>query len=537
VVVVGSGASAVHFSLSVLEKGHEVLMLDVGRRRPDPVRPEDSFEDLKRNLDDPVKHLLGENFEAVTYPGGEGEYYGFPPNKSYVFEGVGSHRVRASGFSPLSSFAQGGLAEAWTGGVFPFNDGELADFPFSFADLSPHYDRIAERIGIAGCEDDLARHIPLHRHLQQPLELDEHSRRLLAAYESRREWFRSELGCTLGRSRIATLSAARDGRPACGYLGRCLLGCPTDSLYTPVLTLRRCVERAGFTYVRDVCVRHFVFDEDRDGSRRVRSVVADRLDGKGRESFEVERLVLGAGTLSSTKIFLESWARAGGGELRLRGLMDNRQILMPFVNLGMLRRPHDPRTYQYHQLTIGMEAEDPRDYVHGLVTTLKTASIHPIVQSLPLDLRSALHVFRNAHAALGLVNVNFPDRRRETSWVALGKGERDGESALIVRYEPPERERELLARTRRRFRKALRALGCVVPPGMSHVRPMGASVHYAGTLPMTAQERPFTTTPEGRSREFENLWFVDGTTFPFLPAKNLTFTLMANAARIAERAF
>jgi hypothetical protein len=30
---------------------------------------------------------------------------------------------------------------------------------------------------------------------------------------------------------------------------------------------------------------------------------------------------------------------------------------------------------------------------------------------------------------------------------------------------------------------------------------------------------------------------VDGTTFPALPAKNLTFTLMANALRVAARSF
>ena len=66
---------------------------------------------------------------------------------------------------------------------------------------------------------------------------------------------------------------------------------------------------------------------------------------------------------------------------------------------------------------------------------------------------------------------------------------------------------------------------------------MGASVHYAGTLPMTANSAPLTCTPECRSRDFKNLYFVDGTTFPFLPSKNLTFTLMANAVRVAERAF
>ena len=46
-----------------------------------------------------------------------------------------------------------------------------------------------------------------------------------------------------------------------------------------------------------------------------------------------------------------------------------------------------------------------------------------------------------------------------------------------------------------------------------------------------------TTTSSGRMRAFENLWLADGSTFPFLPAKNLTFTLMANASRIAASDF
>ena len=68
-------------------------------------------------------------------------------------------------------------------------------------------------------------------------------------------------------------------------------------------------------------------------------------------------------------------------------------------------------------------------------------------------------------------------------------------------------------------------------------RPMGASVHYAGTLPMSKDAAPFTTTEFCQSRDLDNLFVVDGATFPFLPAKNITFTLMANAVRVAEAAF
>jgi choline dehydrogenase-like flavoprotein len=69
---------------------------------------------------------------------------------------------------------------------------------------------------------------------------------------------------------------------------------------------------------------------------------------------------------------------------------------------------------------------------------------------------------------------------------------------------------------------------------MTRMRPMGASVHYAGTIPMLSDGGDFTSDHRGRVRPFENLIVTDGSTFPALPAKNLTFTLMANATRIAR---
>jgi choline dehydrogenase-like flavoprotein len=82
-----------------------------------------------------------------------------------------------------------------------------------------------------------------------------------------------------------------------------------------------------------------------------------------------------------------------------------------------------------------------------------------------------------------------------------------------------------------------RGLGAPLIPGMTHVRPMGSSVHYAGTLPMSAERLPGSVSPECRSHDIDNLYVVDGAALPFLPATNLTFTLMANAVRVAATAF
>ncbi len=54
---------------------------------------------------------------------------------------------------------------------------------------------------------------------------------------------------------------------------------------------------------------------------------------------------------------------------------------------------------------------------------------------------------------------------------------------------------------------------------------------------MASEGDALTATTDGASRAFGNVLLADGLTFPSLPAKNLTFTLMANATRIAEEAF
>ncbi|MCI0557749.1 MAG: hypothetical protein MN733_04585, partial [Nitrososphaera sp.] len=58
-LIVGSGASGVHFAYSVLQKGYEVVMLDVGHEGPKAINAGDSIVDLKANLSDPAEYFLG----------------------------------------------------------------------------------------------------------------------------------------------------------------------------------------------------------------------------------------------------------------------------------------------------------------------------------------------------------------------------------------------------------------------------------------------------------------------------------------------
>ncbi len=532
ILIVGSGASSVHFALSVLQKGYEVTMLDVGYNKPEAIYPEKNIVDLKSSLNDPVEYFLGKDFEAFISPEFEEEYYGIPPNKGYVLNEPQQFKYSTSGFDPLFSFARGGLAEVWTGGIYPLNEDELSDFPFSMRELMPYYNTVADRVGINGLQDDMHRFLPWHDNMMEPLELDRHSRMLLSKYNHKKDLL-NNMGFHMGRSRVATLSRDKGARKACSYCCRCLWGCPNGAFYTPSLTLKECEKYSNFKYVSGMYVKHFKYD----GHNNISSVIAESVIDSSPHEFPVDKLVLGAGTISSSKIFMESIYRKTGEIIRLNGLMDNRQILAPFVNMKMIGKSFDSESYQYHQLAFGIETEHAKEHIHGQITTLKSALIHPIIKSLPFDMKTSLFAFGNLHSALGILNFNFHDFRRENNYLSLNIDEDQSRSALVISYESIHGENTILDNAMKTVKKAFLRLGCIFPLKLAHIRPMGASVHYAGTIPMSEGIAPYTASKNCRSNDFSNLYFVDGTTFPFLPAKQLTFTMMANAVRVAEEVF
>jgi choline dehydrogenase-like flavoprotein len=529
VLIVGSGATGVHFAATALVRGHEVIMLDVGHERPLAVAPQADFDGLKETLADPAGYFLGPSGEAVVYPSAAAKFYGFPPSKSYVFASPARFASETTGFEPVTSFAAGGLAEAWTGGVYALNNAELAEFPCSYDELEPHYREVARRIGISAADDDLARFIPFSPDYQPALDPDQHTRHLLGRYARHRSSLNRRFGFYLGRSRVAVLSQDKEDREACGYLGRCLWGCPRESLYAPGMTLRGLQDHPRFRYLPGMYVEYFTAKEG-----RLTGVLASPVAGGEQLSFAADHYVLAAGTLCSSRIVLESVYRATGQVVELPGLMDNRQLMIPFLTLRMLGRPVSTHSYQFHQLALGIEGRSADEYIHGQITALKAASVHPIVQSMPVDTRTALSVFRATHAALGVANVWLHERRRMENVLTIRPEGESGRTGLIIRYSPGPDDGQRVKHALATVRKALWKLGAVVPPGMTKILPLGSSIHYAGTLPMSRTRKPFTVSPECRSYDFENLVLADGATFPFLPAKNLTYTLMANAVRVAN---
>lgn len=526
-LIVGSGATGVHFARTALDLGHTVELVDVGFERPEPRFPDLDYPALKDRLDDPESYFLGDAGEAVVYPSRDAKPYGFPPSKTYVFQRPRELQFEERAFHPLLSFARGGLAEAWTGGSYELRDAEFADFPFDASAMREHYDTVARRIGITGAPDDIARFSPLSASYQTPLAPDDHSEALLDRYAHQRDALNAG-GFYLGRSRVAVLTRDLGARGQCTKLGRCFWGCPRGAFYTPALTLHELQRDARFTYRPGLVVRRLLLD-----SRGAAiGVVVAPIDGGSEIELRGDHTVLAAGAIATSRIYLQTLRAQGRANLQLPGLMDNRQVMVPFVTLSRLGAYVELASYQYHMLAMGIDCGDWRHDVHGQISALKAATVHPIISTLPFDMATSLRVFRRLRGALGVANVWLADHRRDANVVRL-EPHSDGDDRLVLDYADDASDLTSALAAANRTRRALQKLGALAPKGMSKVLPRGSSVHYAGTIPMRADDVEHSTRADGSSRAFPGLFVVDGASFPWLPAKNLTYTLMANATRIA----
>lgn len=526
-LVVGSGASGVHAAWRLLQRGFRVRLLDVGERdhRYASLIRFAPFEELRRT--DPMqdRYFLGDDLEGVpTGPVRVGAQ--LTPPRQHLTRGAAEHLpLHAPEFQAMQSLALGGLAAGWGAAVPPYTDADLAGWPIDRADLQPHYDAVARRIGICGtADDDLARFYGPSPYLLPPASQDSNGRFLHKCARHHRAALRRE-GTYIGHPRLALVTRQFKGRGPAALLDMDFWSDSDQSVYRPRWTLEELQRHASFAYVDRFLVREF--HEDSQGVR------VDGLDlsTDSRRSERGDVLVLAAGTLGTARIALRSLHAWG----RPVPLVANPYTYYPSLVWRRLGEPSRSRRHSLTQLMLYHDPEgDASRVLQGQVYSYRSLLTFKLVKESPLAVKESIGLMRllmDYFIILGVHHEDRPSLRKQVRLLRARDGE--GEPILHVEYRPTAAELAERQEREEGLLRALRRLGCLplrrILPGE------GASIHYGGCLPMQRSEAPCTTTPDGLLRGTRAVYVADGAAFPHLPAKGLTYTLMANADRVAAR--
>ena len=515
VILVGSGPAGTAAALQLA--GGDVLMLDAGFTPP---KIAENFcgdlYDLRKKKLDIFSSLVGENFESLVnlFTDKKINLKLKSPYMSYIIRNWQMlSRIDSNSFEGVVSLAKGGLANAWGAGVFRFTDEDLNEFPISYGELEPYYNKLTAHVGVSGVNDDLTPWFRRDSGLQPPIRLCGMATDLLDRYSVAREKFNAE-GVYIGRARLAVLTVEHRGRAPYAYEHMEFFRSEIEAIYTPVFTLNELVHEDRVDYRPGWLVERF---EEIEGGVEV---FARSVDGGNINSFKARKLLLGTGALNTARIVLAS---AMDTITRLP-IMDNPMSAFPVFRLGRLGRALESEDASVGQLNIICQGVEGVGTVQGSFYGTNGPLRSDVIFDLPFPASVVRTILKNTASATALMMLFYPGVVRPGNFLRLKHT-----GALEIEYHPEPRSRVLEPKLIRMMRK----VGYHSHPALVQYPPMGTGLHYAGMLPMHENPKQYQCHPNGRLSGTKSVHIIDGACFSALPAKNLTFTIMANAMRIA----
>jgi choline dehydrogenase-like flavoprotein len=514
IIIVGSGPSGVASALGFAGNGIVPLILDVGHEAPNVDPPGINFYDYRKTHDS-FNVMVGEKHEVLEHvikkktasPKVSSPYMQFVTRDTEKLSPLDGNS------SVVQSFAMGGLASAWGAGLYRCVEDDLVNLPISAAELSPYYDKLTEEIGISGDDDDLTPFFGSTENLLKPIQLSKKSLKLFSTYQKNRSKFNIE-GTFIGRSRLGVLTRNFDNRSACDYHNHEMWFPNLPYIYTPAFTLKKLIKEKKVIYHKSVIVKHW----SRDNNHIV--VHAQDINDNSNLSFKCKKLILAAGTINSSKIVLNS-KRDFNTRLPLK---DNSLVQIPLVFPSFIGSKFEKEALSLTHLNVVFNLKEYDLRLQGSIIELSSPARSIFYEMLPLSAKDNLVFIRLFLPSLLVLFLYLPSRKESDGYVKLKH-----DNKLEVCNPHGKVDKRILKKVIRTFLR----MGIITHS--LFIKPPEHAMHYGGTLPMVEKPiKDYHCSTLGEIYGEPDVHLVDGSLLSFIPAKNLSFTLMANAMRIAD---
>ncbi len=282
VCIVGSGAAGGIMAKELSEGGAQVVLLE-GGKRVDPsqfLSHKWPYELQFRGLRDEKQNIFyqGDVRSSIRYEDSDR---------------VGADRMRVVG----------GRTVHWNAVTLRYAardfrewslEGVEDDWPISYEELAPYYERIEEMIGVCG-QDDGLEILPGGSHYLPPLPWRRGERILQRGAKS--------MGITVIPVRKALLTKPHDGRPPCHYCGHCMSGCDVSAIFSSATsTIPKAQATGNFTLRQNALAREILVDSE----GRPRAVSFINTETKKEEEVRAKIIVLCAATVETARLLLNS---------------------------------------------------------------------------------------------------------------------------------------------------------------------------------------------------------------------------------------
>lgn len=544
-IIVGSGAAGGIAAHVLVNGGLQVLLLEIGPKwdRATQFRTEHSwpYEMPYRGLGRPGEYDGLWKINAYTehlYVDPRKDRYALAPGTDFHWT-----RIHAVG-GRTNTWARVSLRfSAWDFKPKSMQDGVGEDWPISYEDVAPYYDKAERLMGVFGTREGLAV-LPDGIYLPPP---PPRCGEVMLMGGGRK------LGIPVIPVRKAMLTRNYNGRAACHYCGACDYGCATASRFStldaiiPALSHRR-----NFTLRTGAAVYRVLLDRRTGLARGV-----EYIDTRNGLTYEAEArvVVLGAGAMESTRILLNSKTRehptglANSSGVLGHYLMDNFKAGFVSGYLPLLKGAevtNDDGAGGGH-IYIPRHTNIPGAKGGRRVAALRGwqfqpgsgASIFPGYSRGIAGFGAGFkrEVRERYPARIGLAGFGemLPDFNNYCEIDPDGLKDRYGIPQLRFHVRWGENDLKMADLMYDSAEELLRAAGAEIIPYTRRVPPPpGDATHEIGTARMGDDPKRSVLNRFNQAHDVKNLFVVDGASFVSGPEKNCTLSIAAISWRASE---
>jgi choline dehydrogenase-like flavoprotein len=421
-------------------------------------------------------------------------------------------------------------------------DGLGFDWPLTYDDLAPWYDKTEQLIGVTGARHGLENtpDSPPGVHLPPPP-------------PSPSDYFVSRgfqgMGIPVAAIRVAVLTRPLNGRPPCMFATPCLRGCAIAANFQSTTVPIPPARKSGNLTVRTDAMAYQV-DLDQRGRAKGVSFV-DRKTGR-HHSVEARAVVLAASACESARILLNSKSSRFPNGLANESWQVGRNLMDSAANTTVAQLPAlegmPPRQddgvggaflghiyvpwWGYRQ-----QARKALDFARGYHIELRGGRTMPGVLGLPdfADHCDATHgpklrnEIRRKYGSYYSFHGNGEMIPNENCYCEIDSNVEDkwGIPVLKFHWKWGHQERRQATHMRNTFQAVIERLGGKIIRTTPLLPAGGATNHEVGTTRMGSSAKDSVVNQFGQSWSVKNLFVMDGGVFASNADKNPTLTILA----------
>lgn len=500
-IIIGSGPSAISCAHALIEKGIKPLLIDYGDLPP---------KDHQFITNENRRSLLGaKDFKWTDSEENEDIVKESSNFKEQYFYKSSSSLVKSTENSVLNiSLAKGGLSNLWGGACLPVDKDDIDSWPIGDKDLEPYYKKVAGFMKISGEKDSFQGDFNPKCTSTYRYPLRGQVKHFLEHLDKGRDLF-SKVGVRYGRSHLAIDPSIDHKDPEYNY----------GPIFNGSNEINRLVEANKIDYLPGIKIQSF---SEEEGKVNVSGI---RTSNNRTEVFKGKKVFIATGPVSTALIVMNSTKQSN---IKIK-LKTNQNVFLPFLTFRRFKKALIDNDLAQAFIEIKNKNTSDRN-IHVQVYEYGDYILEPIKRIFGDYTKYLKYLFAPIFERIIVFQVMLHSDFSDEVYIQKC----DESSRVISQGISSKVPRNKFKNMIKFINSKARLFGGFTSKLIMFVDPPGASNHLGCSFPMSLNPKGIESDTLGRINSCENVHIVDSSILPSLPAPTITYTIMANAYRIAE---